>query len=57
MDFLYLIFYGCIRLRFLDEETNPGPRRPVPTVCRYRTMAGTHYSVVMCGAWPGTLVT
>ena len=34
MDFLYLIFYGCLRLRFLDVETNPGLRRPVPGVCR-----------------------
>ena len=34
MDFLYLIFYGCLRLRFLDVETNPGQRRPVPAVCR-----------------------
>ena len=34
MDFLYLIFYGCLRLRFLDVVTNPGPRRTVPTVCR-----------------------
>ena len=34
MDFLYLIFYGCLRLRFLDVETNPGKRRPVPAVCR-----------------------
>ena len=34
MDFLYLIYYGCLRLRFLDAETNPGPRRPVPAVCR-----------------------
>ena len=34
MDFLYLIFYGCLRLRFLDVETNSGPRRPVPAVCR-----------------------
>ena len=33
MDFLYLLFYGCLRLRFLDVETNPGPRRPVPAVC------------------------
>ena len=24
----------CLRLRFLDVETNPGPRRPVPAVCR-----------------------
>ena len=34
MDFLYLIFYGCQRLRFLDVETNPGPWHPVPDVCR-----------------------
>ena len=34
MDFLYFIFYGCLRLRFLDVETNPGPRRPVLAVCR-----------------------
>ena len=34
MDFLYLLFYGCLMLRFLDVETNPGPRRPVPAVCR-----------------------
>ena len=27
-------FYACLRLRFRDVETNPGPRRPVPTVCR-----------------------
>ena len=45
MDFLYLIFYGCLRPQFLDEETNPGPRRPVPAVCRMlcsnvRGMAG-----------------
>ena len=36
MDFLCNIFYGCPRLRFLDVETNPGPRRPVPDVCRIR---------------------
>ena len=29
-----LLFYTCLRLRFLDVETNPGPRRPVPAVCR-----------------------
>ena len=47
MDFLYLIFYGCLRIQFLDVETNPGSCRPVPAVCA----AG------MCGAWLGTLVT
>ena len=34
MDFLYLIFYGCLRLRILDVKTYPGVRRPVPAVCR-----------------------
>ena len=34
MDFLYHTFYACLRLRFLDVETNPGARRPVPAVCR-----------------------
>ena len=34
MDFLYLIFCACLSLRFLDVETNPGPRCPVPAVCR-----------------------
>ena len=34
MEFIYLIFYACLRLRFLDVETNPGPRHPVPAVCR-----------------------
>ena len=60
MDFLYLIFYGCLRLRFLDVETNPGPRRPVPAVCRIlcsnvRGLAGTlvtvasyHYDILLC---------
>ena len=45
MDFLYLIFYGCLRRRFLDVETNPGLRRPVPDVFRIlcsnvRSLAG-----------------
>ena len=34
MEFLYLIFYGRLRLRFPDVKTNPGLRRPVPAVCR-----------------------
>ena len=33
-EFLYLIFYACLRLWFLDVETNPVSRRPVPAVCR-----------------------
>ena len=34
MEFIYLIFYASLRLRFLDVETNTGRRRPVPAVCR-----------------------
>ena len=34
MEFINLIFYACLRLRFLDVETNPGPRSPVPAICR-----------------------
>ena len=62
MDFLYLIFYGCLRLRFLDVETNPGPRRPVLTVCRILcsnvralagnlsdlTVASSQYDILLC---------
>ena len=60
MEFLYLIFYACLRLQFLDVETNPGSRRPVPAVCRIRcsnvqSLAGNLSDLT--GAWPGTLVT
>ena len=62
MDFLYLIFYGCLRLRFLDVETNPGPRRPAPVVCRILcsnvrglagnlsdlTVASSQYDILLC---------
>ena len=34
MGNLHLKFYSCLRLRFPDVETNPGPRRPVPDSCR-----------------------
>ena len=62
MDHLYLIFYGCLRLWFLDVETNPGPRRPAPDVCRILcsnvwglagnlsdlTMASSQYDILLC---------
>ena len=62
MHFLYLIFYGCLRLRFLDVETNPGPRRPVNAVCRILgsnergmagnlsdlTVASSQYDIMLC---------
>ena len=67
MDFLYLIFYGCLRLRFLDVETYPGPRRPVRDVCRILcskvrglagnlrdlTVASSQYDILL---YSGTLV-
>ena len=34
MDFLYLIFYGCLRLRFLDVETNCSRFRSPVLLCR-----------------------
>ena len=62
MNFLYLVFNGCLRLRFLDVETNPGPRRPVPAVCRIicsnvrglagnlsdLTVASSQYDILLC---------
>ena len=62
MDFLYLNFYACLRLRFLNVQTNPGPRRPVPAVCRIlcsnvRGLAGnlsdltvalSQYDILLC---------
>ena len=34
MGLIYLIFYVCPRLPFLDVRTNMVPRLPVPAVCR-----------------------
>ena len=62
MYFQYLTFYACLRLRFLDVETNPGPRRPVPIVCRLLcsnvqglagnlsdlTMASFRFDILLC---------
>ena len=55
-------FYACLRLRFPDVETNPGPRRPVITVCRLlyssvrglagnrsdMTVASSQYDMLLC---------
>ena len=62
MDFRYLIFYAWLRLRFLDVETNPGPRRHDPAVCRILcsnlrglarnlsdlTVASSQYDILLC---------
>ena len=67
MEFQYLIFYACLRLLFLDVETDPGSRGPVPTVCRLfcsnvrglagnlsdLTLASCRYDILLCS---GTLV-
>ena len=34
MGTLHLKFYSCLRLRFSDVETSPGPPRPVAASCR-----------------------
>ena len=62
MEFIYLIFYACLRLQFLDVEMNPGPWRPVPALCRILcsnmrglagnvsdlTMALSQYDILFC---------
>ena len=49
MEFIYPIFYACLRLQFLDLETT--------LACDVLCMLSAEYSVVMGVAWPGTLVT
>ena len=49
VEYLYLIFYSCLRHWFLDVETNPGP-----LVVLF--LLSAEYSVVLCRAWPRTLV-
>ena len=34
MGIIHLLFHACLRIRFRDVETNPGPQSPVFTVCR-----------------------
>ena len=62
MEFLYVIFYACLRLRFLDVEINPAPQRPVPALCRIlcsnvrglagnlseMTVASSQYDILLC---------
>ena len=58
----HLKFYSCLRLRFPDVETNPGPRSPVPANCRIlcsnvRSLSGnlgdlavasSQYDILLC---------
>ena len=62
MEFLYLIFYDCPSLWFLDMVTNSGSRRPVPAICktlcsnvqglagnlRDLTVASSQYDILLC---------
>ena len=62
MGTLHLKFYSCLRLRFPDVETNPGPRRPVAASCRILcsnvrglscnlsdlAVASSQYDIVLC---------
>ena len=62
MEFIYRIFYACLRLRFLDVETNPGSWHPVPDVYRILysnvrglagnlsdlTVASSQYDILFC---------
>ena len=62
MEFISDFFYASLRLRFPDVETNPCPRRPVPTVCRLLfsnvrglagnlsdlTVASSQYDILLC---------
>ena len=62
MAFIYLFFYACLRLQFLDVKTNPGPFRPVPAVYRILcsnvlglagnlcdlTVATSRYDILLC---------
>ena len=62
MGTLHLKFYSCLRLRFPDVETNPGPRRPVPASCRIlcrnvrglsgnlsdMVVASSQYDILLC---------
>ena len=62
MEFLYLIFYACLRLQFLNVKTNPSSRRPVLSVCRLLcsnllglarnlsdlTVASCRYLILLC---------
>ena len=62
MEFIYLFFYACLRLRVRDVETNPGQRQPVPTVCRLLcsnvlglagnlsdlTVASSQFDILLC---------
>ena len=55
MEFLYLIFYASLRLRFLDVETSPGSRRPVPAVhrilcCNVRGLPGNLSDLTMASS-------
>ena len=57
------MFYAFLRLLFLDKETNPCQRRPVPAICKIQilcsnaglagnlgdlTLASSLYDILLC---------
>ena len=62
MEFIFLNFCACLRLRFLDVETNPDSRCPVLAVGRQLccnvlglagnlsdlTVASSRYDILLC---------
>ena len=62
MEFLFVIFYACLRLWLLAAQTNPGPLRSIPDVCKIlcsnvRGLAGnlsdltvvsSRYNILLC---------
>ena len=61
-EFSLSYIYACLRLRFLDVETIPGQRRPIPDVCRILssnvrdlarnlrdlTVVSSQYDILLC---------
>ena len=52
---LLVKIYACLRLRFLDLEHSPGPRRPVPAVCwilcsNVRGLVGNHSDLTVASS-------
>ena len=59
---IHLLFHVCLRIRFLDVETNACPRRPVSAVCRILcsnvrglsrnlsdlTVAASQFDILLC---------
>ena len=70
MEFLFLIFDACLRLRFLNVDTNLRQRRPVPDVFGILcsnvrglagnlsdlTLASSEYDILLCTETAGSRI-